>query len=231
MIAMAEHVGNEGQRSGHIRPLTVLHAARTSAERAFAADFRRLQRETGGTISYASVIATPADGERPGRDFDHSGRITEGILRETLPPEDCDVFLCGPPAFMQSLYDSLRKLGLRDARIFAEAFGPASLERKPDAAGSSVVTDEAETAIVKFARSGVERPWRRGDANLLETAEAQGLTPAFSCRNGACGSCATRKISGEVAYRTPPTAERAEDEILICCSAPAAGTRVLELDL
>ena len=231
MIAMAEHAGNEGQRSGHIRPLTVLHAARTSAERAFAADFRRLQRETGGTISYASVIATPADGERRGRDFDHSGRITEGILRETLPPEDCDAFLCGPPAFMQSLYDSLRKLGLRDARIFAEAFGPASLERRPDAAGSSVVTDEAETAVVKFARSGVERPWSRGDANLLETAEAQGLTPAFSCRNGACGSCATRRISGEVAYRTPPTAERAEDEILICCSVPAAGTRVLELDL
>ena len=66
---------------------------------------------------------------------------------------------------------------------------------------------------------------------LLETAEAQGLTPAFSCRNGVCGSCATRKISGEVTYRTPPMADHAEDEVLICCSVPAAGTEVLELDL
>ncbi|MGP1255610.1 MAG: FAD-binding oxidoreductase [Kiloniellales bacterium] len=231
MIAMAQHVRNEGLRSGHTRPLTVIHAARTREQRAFGEAFRRLEQETAGAIGYHSVIGTTTGNEPPGQDFDRSGRITEDMLRETLPPGDYDVFLCGPAPFMQGLYDSLRKLGVPDTRIFAEAFGPASLTRKPDAARPPLETEEAETAVVKFARSGVERRWSKGDPSLLETAEAHGLTPAFSCRTGTCGSCATRKISGDVAYRTPPMADHAEDEVLICCSVPAVGTKVLELDL
>ena len=231
MIAMAQHVRNEGLRSGHTRPLTVIHAARTREQRAFGEAFRRLEQETAGAIGYYSVIGTATGNEPPGQDFDRSGRVTEDVLRETLPPGDYDVFLCGPASFMQGLYDSLRKLGVPDTRIFAEAFGPASLTRRSDTASPPPETDEAETAIVKFARSGVERHWSKGDASLLETAEAHGLTPAFSCRTGTCGSCATRKISGDVAYRTPPMADHAEDEVLICCSVPAVGTKVLELDL
>jgi ferredoxin-NADP reductase len=66
-----------------------------------------------------------APGTRP-------GPLTIDTLKSILPFDDHEFFLCGPPGFMQALYDGLRELGVRDQRIQAEAFGPASLKRNPD---------------------------------------------------------------------------------------------------
>ncbi|MCG7860643.1 2Fe-2S iron-sulfur cluster-binding protein, partial [Flavihumibacter sediminis] len=73
--------------------------------------------------------------------------------------------------------------------------------------------------------------WRAKDGSLLELAEAQGLTPDFSCRSGSCGSCATKVIQGSVSYRSPPQAEISPGEALLCCARPAKGSAALELDL
>lgn len=232
MISMARHVAREGVRTRRLRPLTIVHAAQSTAQRAFASAFREMERQTNGAIRYFSIIDRPDAGEQPGVDFNGTGRITGDVLRQVLALDDYDFYLCGPPPFMQSLYDTLRQLGVRDARIHAEAFGAASLERRPDA-GEAVFApqEEAEEAAVAFTRSGVELRWRKGDPSLLETAEQQGLSPAYGCRSGSCGSCAVKLKAGSVAYRSEPTADIAEDEALICCAGPAKGTDTLELEL
>lgn len=232
MISMARHVASEGLRTRHRRPLTVFHSAQTTEQRAFAGAFRDLEAGSDGAIRYFSLIDNPAAGESVGTDFAGTGYITADILQQTLPLDDYDFYLCGPPAFMQALYNTLRGLGVRDARIFAEAFGPASLIRVPDAGATRFEPQaEAEQAVVTFARSGFEQRWDRGEGTLLELAEAHGLNPEFSCRGGSCGTCATRLRSGAVAYRSEPTAEVAADEVLICCAVPAKGVDLVELEL
>lgn len=232
MISMAQHMVNEGIRTRHFRPLTVLHAARTTDQRAFAGDFQNLVRQSGGVIRYYSFIGQPAAGEKPGIDFNGAGRITADVLRQILALDDYDVFLCGPPPFMQAMYDAVRSLGVRDTRVFAEAFGPASLIRQPDkAAAPTTQVDEADKSIIKFTKSGFEQQWSEGGTTILETAEAHGLSPDFSCREGICGTCAVRLKSGTVAYRIEPQATRADDEILICCAIPAKGAETVEIDL
>ena len=234
MISMARQVLYEGRRTRHMRPLTVLHAAHNSAQRAFAKEFRDLTHRSEGNMWYFSFVTNPAPGEKAGVDFDGAGHITASTLQQALPLADYDFFLCGPPAFMQAQYDNLRGLGVPDMRIFAESFGPASLTRTSDAGtppASASAPDEAEAAVVNFAVSGFQQVWSEGDATLLEVAEAQGLAPSFSCRTGICGSCATRLLTGNVVYRTPPTAKPAEGEVLICCAVPAKGTELLTLDI
>lgn len=232
MVSMARHIAIEGLRIRHLRRLTIVHSAKTTDHRAFANVFRDLEQGTGGQIRYISMISNPAPDQKPGEDFNGAGHITADVLRQVLPLDDYDFFLCGPPAFMQALYDTLRALGVRDGRISAEAFGPASLTRVPDEGASPLPTaDEADGAIVRFSRSGFEQRWNKGEATLLELAESHGLNPEFSCRGGSCGTCATKLTSGAVAYRTAPTADLADDEILICCAVPAKGTTDLELDL
>ena len=70
---------------------------------------------------------------------------------------------------------------------------------------------------------------------MLELAEAHGLTPAFGCRNGVCGTCAVEVEEGEVAYRNDTRADCPGNKALICCAVPAAledgGTRALKLKL
>lgn len=230
MMSMMRHVLNESVRKRFTRPLTIFHAVQTTKQRAFADDFRAAEAKTDGKIRYVSVVSHPSDTETAGCDFDGTGHIDTDLLRTHLVLDDYDYFLCGPPPFMQAIYDALRALGTRDTRIFAEAFGPAALMRTGD--GVSVSPEpEAEMTNIKFKASGFEQRWEKGDATLLETAEAHGLSPAFSCRSGFCGSCLTKKLKGNVAYRTPVTAKHAEDEVLICCAVPAKGTDDLVLDL
>ncbi|WP_425602902.1 2Fe-2S iron-sulfur cluster-binding protein [Hoeflea algicola] len=66
---------------------------------------------------------------------------------------------------------------------------------------------------------------------MLEFAEAHGLNPDFGCRQGSCGSCATKLSSGSVIYRNEPEADRADDEILICCAVPVKGSARIEIEL
>lgn len=183
-------------------------------------------------IRYVPVVSQPENDARAGEDFEATGRITPDLIRSQLALDDYDFFLCGPPPFMQAIYDMLRDLGVSDSRIFAENFGPAALNRRAETgAGNVLPAPEAETASVVFKASGSKAEWARGDATLLEVAEAQGLAPQFSCRSGSCGSCLTRKITGKVTYRTPPTADHSEDDVLICCAVPAEGSDTVVLDL
>jgi hypothetical protein len=84
----------------------------------------------------------------------------------------------------------------------------------------------AETAIIEFSETQMEQQWTSDDGSLLELAEAHGLTPAFSCRNGQCGSCRTPLLSGSVTYLQPPGYACEPDEVLLCCARPAASAGV-----
>ncbi len=121
-------------------------------------------------------------------------------------------------------------LGVRDARIFAEAISPASLTRQTDTPPKPAV-EPAEAALVTFAASGVEQGWKTGDGTLLEFAEAHGLTPAFGCRSGSCGSCACKVTSGDISYTQTPTFEPEDGEVLICCAVPGKSDDPLVLNL
>lgn len=90
------------------------------------------------------------------------------------------------------MHNGLRDLGARDAVIFAEAFGPAALTRRPDKAATFEAEPEADSAVIKFGQSGHDQLWVKGDATLLETVEAHGITPLFSCRRGSSGRCLTK---------------------------------------
>ncbi len=231
MISMALDAMHEGKRTRHTRPLTIFHAAQSTAQRAFAKTFQDIEVATGGAVKYYSLISRPLASEKSGTDFNGTGHINADMLRQTLALDDYDFFLCGPASFMQANYDILRELGVRDVRINAEAFGPASLQRQADEGQKVRKAEEAKEALVKFTQSDFEQRWNEGDDTLLELAESHGLSPEFGCRSGACGSCSVKLKSGKVAYRTTPTAEIADDEVLICCAVPAKGSDTIEIEL
>lgn len=56
--------------------------------------------------------------------------------------------------------------------------------------------------------------------NLLDALERTGHCVDYQCRNGYCGSCRLKLLSGSVSYPQPPLAFVAPDEILPCCCHP-----------
>jgi ferredoxin len=204
--------------------------ARNAEMRAFREELQALVERARGALKL-HVVMDGGDGLPKGA---VRGPVTIDLLKSLLPFDDHEFFLCGPAAFMQALYDGLRDLGVRDERIQAEAFGPASLRRREDtpAALRPPLALPAKQASVHFMRTGEAAEWTPERGTLLEFAEGKGLNPPFSCRAGHCGSCLTRMTRGRVTYAEPTAWRPAGGEVLLCCAVPAAGAgETIELDL
>ena len=221
MMAMARHVLQEAVRTRSIQALTLICSARNNAQRAFFSELNQLAEHSDGHIRVFWALSQAESHLTAGVDYHHAGRISKSWLDTLLPTDDCDVYLCGPNSFMQSQYNSLRELGVSDAHIFAEAFGPASLIRDKKTATQPPVANEA---IVTFTESQVEQAWSRTDGNLLEFAEAHGLRPDYGCRSGQCGACKVKLLKGKIAYQQVIETPLNKNEILLCCTVPAAET-------
>lgn len=223
MVAMARHALIEGVRTRHTRPLTLISAASNRAQRAFFAELNDIATQSSGVIRSFWALSEVDRDMLPGKDYHHHGRISSAMLQAVLPLDDYDFYLCGPGAFMQAMYDMLRQLGVHNRRIFAEEFGPASLQRDADQATVEFAAiPAASEALVEFTDSQVEQAWSEGDGSLLDFAEAHGFSPEFGCRSGQCGACKTKLVAGSVAYQTEPSSPLLEDEVLLCCALPAA---------
>ncbi len=225
LLAMLRHVVYEGIRKQRIRPITLFHAARTKAERPFDKEIAELVAAAKGVVRLVRVLSDIGDATE-GSDYDTAGRIDMAMLTKHLPFNDYDFYLCGPPQFTQALYDGLRGYNIADDRIHAEAFGPSSLVRSVEAKDARAAPLRAlpsdKPVPVIFTNSLKEARWAPGSGTLLELAEARGLQPEFSCREGNCGTCKTKLVKGAVTYLKEPTAKVDDDEILLCCAIPAS---------
>ncbi len=234
ILAMLRSIVFEGLRKRHIRRTFVFQAARNLAERAFDAELAELVAQAGGAVRLVRVL-DDAEHAEPEVHYDAVGRIDLELFRTALPFDAYDFYMCGPPPFMQGIYDQLIEIGVPDARIHAEAFGPASLTRRRPETAIALAPPSTKPVPVAFTKSAKEARWEPGSGSLLELAETRGLTPDFSCRSGSCGTCMTRILEGQVTYENRPQAEVPEGHALICCAVPAAaeagGADRLILDL
>ena len=214
---------NEG-RTRHHAPIFFLHGARNAAEQAFAGHLR-MKAQKHSNLRLHIRFSNPGPEDRLGENHDSVGRVDIDLLKTVLPFDDYDFYLCGPGGFMQGLYDGLRALNVPDERINFESFGPSSVKRAKAMLQAATATgDDGEEAIeVNFALSGKRVLWKPGDGSLLDLAEANGLSPVYSCRVGLCGTCATKIVAGAVDYAGEPVAPIETGEALICCSRPHAG--------
>ncbi len=221
MIAMANFIINEGRRTRRFRRTWFIHGARDGRVHAFGNHIRRLAAEHE-TFTAHVRYSEPAGADRLGETHDSVGHVDVALLKAILPFDDYDFYLCGPPAFMQSLYRGLTAMGVREERIRYESFGPATVLKSgtPKAPAASTSAASRQPVAVHFAASGVDAEWSPDTGTLLDLAEAAGLAPAYACRSGICGTCATRIRCGGVHYLDDPSAPRADDEVLICCSTP-----------
>ena len=220
MISMLEQLAADCASCREPRPVWFIHGARNSIEHAFAGKVRAYEQQMP-CLTANFVYSQPVECDRQGSDYESSGRIGVGLLKQILPFDDYDFYLCGPGAFMTGLYEGLKNLNVPDERIHYEFFGPgAAFKTSKTPPSIEDKYGELSPVPVRFERSGIQTTWDAAKGSLLDLAESEGLSPDYSCRSGICQTCATRVIDGEVDYFEPPMVDPEAGMALICSSHP-----------
>jgi ferredoxin-NADP reductase/MOSC domain-containing protein YiiM/predicted pyridoxine 5'-phosphate oxidase superfamily flavin-nucleotide-binding protein len=211
-------------RSDSGRRVWFIHGTRNGREHAMGTHVRRIAQENDSVNVHIRYSAPAAD-DLEGQDYDSSGRVDIELLKQLLPFDDYEFYLCGPPPYMKSLYCGLRGVGVANSRIHYEFFGPASaLTEEAEPLGQAPVRSAGQElggeCEVVFTRSGVTATWDPDCESILDLAEHHGLNPDYSCRSGICRTCMCELVEGEVEYIEEPLNAPEPGCILICVSKP-----------
>lgn len=132
---------------------------------------------------------------------------------------DAHYYCCGPAGMIDAFEAACTRLGY-DYR-FVERFS----------AGNAAPQVETGGYDVELARSGKTLNVPAGTA-LLDVLLGNGFDVAYSCREGACGSCETRVLAGDIDHRDcllSDDEKAAGDTMFVCVSGCRSGKLVLDL--
>ena len=207
-----------------------LFGARNRKDHPFAEESRSLVKRLSHGKSQI-WYSRPGPEDRPGSDFDSSGRIASDALKKLGVPLDADFYLCGPNMFLKDMTSGLAALGVPSERVHEEIFGAGNSITPGIAKASPVPPHPPEGPTgsgpqVSFARSGLNVAWNPKYASLLEFAEACDVPVRWSCRTGVCHMCESGLISGNVVYEPEPLEAPAQGNLLICCSRPTGDVAI-----
>ena len=214
MLSMANAIAASGSK----REVYFFFGVRNVREHIHKAELEKLAAENDN-IHLHIAYSKPSEKDVKGKDYQHEGRVGIELLKEILPSNNFEYFLCGSGAFMKSLTDGLEAWGVPDKDVHFEAFGPATVKKK------TVVPSPSETVHlakinVAFARSNKTVRWEPSLENLLEFAKAQGVKIDSGCCAGSCGSCGVAIKSGDVDYLKKPDATPEAGSCFTCVCRP-----------
>lgn len=203
-----------------------VHAARTPQDIVFADEQALLARTLP---RWRSIAICEGRGNTPGYSG-LLGRLNLPLLRSQVPDFlEREVWCCGPAPFMAAVRGMLAEAGFDMARYHEESFSFESLAPDIEAAPEPPADGAAKRYAITLKSRG-ERFECGADETVLKAAQRAGIRWPFSCANGVCGTCRTRKLAGEVEMHQNGglrPREVAQGWMLPCCSKPLGD---LELD-
>jgi ferredoxin-NADP reductase len=207
------------------RTIWFVHGARNGQTHAFRDEVLAIAQENPNLhVHFRYSHPRPEDKGH----YDSVGHVDTELIK-TLVGQDAQFYLCGSPPFLESLQKGLKEWGVPKNRVFHESFYERSKALSESQSFGEAATKEVDQSEIVFAKSGKTLTWHYDDGTILEFAEANGLHPPYSCRQGICGTCMCKIREGSVAYQISPTAEIDEDSVLICISKPATPKVVLDV--
>jgi ferredoxin-NADP reductase len=177
-------------------------------------------------------VAVTLTGEQNSRYL--TGRIDGRMVRDyVLDPEHSLFCLCGPAAMIDGLRRELREIGIPDPQVRFEAFEAAIAASKSVAAPAAKALTGPRAPrnglALRLSLSG-KSVCLAPDQTLLDAAEAGGVEIPSLCRAGACGTCKTKLVSGNVDFSSDSLhPEDRKQGYVFPCVATAKSDCTLEL--
>ncbi|HEV2047079.1 MAG TPA: 2Fe-2S iron-sulfur cluster-binding protein [Chthoniobacterales bacterium] len=199
------------------REIHFFYGVRNRAEHAMKEHLEKVARENPNVHLYV-CYSKPDEGHKPGQDYQHASRVSVELLKQLLPSNNYDFYICGPGPLMESLTTGLSEWGVPDKNVHFETFGPSSVKKVAEVSAASQTP--GQTFSIEFKKSGKKLVWAAGCTNILQLAMDNDINIPSGCRAGSCGTCQVAVFSGEVAYVTPSDFATERGTRLTCIGAP-----------
>jgi ferredoxin-NADP reductase len=191
-------------------PVEFIYCARSRREAAFLDELAAMAQAAGSqlTLHFDDERGAPPD----------MASLLKGHAADT------HLYCCGPGPMLDAFDRACASLGYVHVHTERFAANPSSLA-PPSAA------DAGSGYQVELRRSGMTLDVPSGKP-LLDVLLDAGVAQDYSCREGICGACETRVLSGEVEHHDSilTRAERESNKtMMVCVSRCRQGTLVLDI--
>jgi ferredoxin-NADP reductase len=234
--------------------IVFINNIRTPADVIFDSELKYLSMRLGNKIKMGVIPGNVYAGQAWNGPVCH---FSEHLVRMWAPDyAEREVFVCGPPGYMNAVRSTLTQIGFPAHRYHQESFGgPAPVQNAapllataapvataaPIPVASAVVlpavvhpvpAPAAEVLKVELVFSVSSRTVMvsSGDC-ILDVAEEHGIALASSCRAGNCGTCKVKKTEGTVemdGQQALSEADLSEGFVLACVGQACSSRVVLE---
>jgi len=229
---MAEQKTNRLQSSDKI---TFFHSAHSEADIISSDEVYALAKQHGN----CQVIYTLTKKTSP-QWLGYKGHISAQMLTNINDLINCDIYVCGPEGFRQTVQLHLRQLGVSKEQYHYETFGSKRVNTSTQT--DKNIKKEVPKSVVKSANKNLNiyfDKWYKNhqvtsenneQKTILEHGEEAGLILPYSCRAGMCGNCKAKLVSGEVKLSSSDglTAQETQAGYILCCSAIATTDVVIK---
>jgi len=201
--------------AGGIGLTPLLSMARALKRQGLAFDFHAFARSEGH-LPLGPEVAALGDGVV--RHFGLSPAETAQVIRAALGPHSFarHVYICGPGAMLELARGLATALGWPDEAVHYEYFKNAH------------EIDTSSSFAVELARSALSLtvPARK---SILEVMRENGVDAPSSCEQGACGTCLTRVLEGEISHQDVylNATEKAAGNVMMTCVSRARSARLV----
>lgn len=187
------------------RPWQLHYAVRKREQLAFLDELERIAAESSST-GQASIHVD-----------EEAGSVLALPALVNDAPDDAQLYCCGPAPMLDAFVASTAEVPEHRRHIerFTNTEAPAT----------------EGGFVVELAASGLSVDVAPGQT-ILDAVETAGVSVAYSCMDGVCGTCETRVLEGEPDHRDQVLTDRekaSKEVIMICCSGSNSPRLVLDL--
>ncbi len=202
--------------------IVFVHSARTPRDIIFR---RELAAMANGMGRFRTAFVCEQAGDE--RDWGApTGYLSLTLLKSIAPDfAQREIFCCGPEPYMAAVRAMLKDVRLRHGPLSrGELLVRAACSRRRRRRHASHRLPRHPPKASRSSSRGSGASSTAGpDQFILDAARAVGMRLPFSCSKGLCGTCKTKKLSGDVVMNHGGGIRQREIDagmILICCSKP-----------
>ncbi len=211
MLSMLESVVSEEQE----REVWFLMGVRNQDEYIMKEQLETLANQNKN-VHLKVFFSKPGIDDFKGKDFDFAERISVKRLKNILPSNEYDYYICAPSQMIDEVRKDLEKWKVPKNQIHYESFGQATIKK----ATQPKPVPEQPSVQINFSRSNKTIAWKDSYDSILDLAEDNGIELEAGCRTGSCGSCELACTSGSVIYLDDPDFETEKGACLACIAIP-----------